>query len=68
MWAEKGGENVDQLDAITLLYLEKNWNGEGSLLDFAHKFQQTKAELSDALKKERSAAINERITSGNPMF
>lgn len=57
---------MDQLDAITLLYLSKNWSGEGSLLDCAHKFQETKAELSAVLAKERGETINQRIAQGLP--
>lgn len=59
---------MDQLDAITLLYLSKNWDGKGSLLDCAHKFQQTKAELTDALTKEHGEAIKERIAGGVPIL
>lgn len=55
---------MDQLDAITLLYLSKNWDGEGSLLDCAHKFQQTKEELADALQKERGDKLKKQIDEG----
>lgn len=40
---------MDQLDAITLLYLSKHWDGNGSLLDCAHTFQQTKSELQKTI-------------------
>ena len=55
---------MDQLDAITLLYLSKNWNGEGSLLDCAHKFQQTKEELDESLKKERGNILKKQLDEG----
>ena len=56
---------MDQLDAITLLYLSKHWDGSGSLLDCAHKFQQTRADLEAGLKKESSDKIRPRIISGD---
>ena len=43
--------NDSELNAVTLLYLSKSWDGGNSLLDCAHKFQQTKAELIEALRE-----------------
>lgn len=55
---------MDDLNAITMLYLLKNWDEQASLLDCAHKFQQTKAELEAALKDEKSNAFAEALGSG----
>lgn len=65
---EKGGEIMDQLDAITLLYLSRKWDGNGSLLDCAHIFQQTKAELTEALNQEQGEKISRNIDSGASLF
>ncbi len=54
---------MDQLDAITLLYLSKHWDGTGSLLDCAHTFQQTKAELQAALREDNP--LPKRIADGD---
>lgn len=54
---------MDQLDAITLLYLSKKWDGEGSLLDCAHTFQKTRAELTKLLAQEHDG-LNDALESG----
>lgn len=56
---------MNSLDAITLLYLSKNWDCQGSLLDYAQKFQQTKDELSQLLKDEQSERLNRLLESGD---
>ncbi len=55
---------MDQMDAITLLYLSKTWDGEGSLLDYAHTFQQTRAELDRLLLEEQDKAITQSLKKG----
>lgn len=59
---------MDTLDAITLLYLLKNWDGSGTLLECAHKFQQTKTELTDALNGEKGEKLKDRLSSGGSTF
>ena len=59
---------MDQLDAITLLYLSKNWSGKGSLLDCAHTFQQTKADLEAALKDEQGKPLQKHLSDGSFTF
>lgn len=59
---------MDTLDAITLLYLSKNWDGSGTLLECAHKFQQTKTELADALNREKGEKLNDRLNNGSFTF
>ena len=55
---------MDQLDAITSLYLSKNWDGTGSLLECAHTFQQTKEALSKAMNDENRECMIQRMISG----
>lgn len=55
---------MDQLDAITLLYLGKNWDGKGSLLDCAHTFLQTREELKKSLEHEKG----EKMVNGGLHF
>lgn len=55
---------MDQLDAITLLYLSKTWDGNGSLLEYAQKFQQTRNELSTLLKEQESKSFRKRLENG----
>ena len=59
---------MDSLDAITLLYLSKHWDGRGTLLDCAHKFQQTRSELVNALQNEKDEAFHKPLESGNFTF
>lgn len=59
---------MDQLDAITLLYLSKTWDGAGSLLDCAHTFQQTRAELDRLLREERGNALKQSLENGSFTF
>ena len=63
-WRGKGVELMDQMDAITLLYLSKTWDGAGSLLDYAHTFQQTRAELDRLLLEEQDKAITQSLKKG----
>lgn len=55
---------MDQLDAITLLYLSKNWDGKGSLLECAQKFQKTRNELSKLLKEQEGKSFRKRLEDG----
>lgn len=48
----KEANPMDQMDAITLLYLLKTDYRPASLLDCAHQFQQTKSEIEAALQNE----------------
>lgn len=59
---------MDSLDAITLLYLSKNWDGKGSLLECAHKFWQTRDELGKLLKEEQSKSLQEALENGTFSF
>ena len=59
---------MDSLDAITLLYLSKNWDGKGSLLECAHKFRQTRDELDELLKEEQSKSLQEVLEDGTFSF
>ncbi|MBD5356540.1 MAG: hypothetical protein HDR88_05990 [Bacteroides sp.] len=59
---------MDTLDAITLLYLSKNWDGQGTLLDCAHKFQQTKEELEKLLKDEQDKPLDRALEDGSFTF
>lgn len=54
---------MDTLDAITLLYLSKTWDGQGTLLDYANKFQQTKDELDQLLKDNNG--LNQELEQGS---
>lgn len=54
---------MDSLDAITLLYLSKNWDGQGTLLECAHTFQQTRAELEQQLRDDHG--LNQALERGN---
>lgn len=58
----EGGEAVDKLDAITFLYLSKNWDGQGTLLDYANKYQQTRDELAKLLNPD---TFNEALDRGD---
>lgn len=60
--------SLDTLDAIVLLYLSKKWDGQGTLLECAHKFQQTKAELANALKAEQEQPLKQAVTNGSFTF
>lgn len=44
---------MDALDAMTLLYLSKTWDGQDDLPEYAHKFWQTRNELDRLLKEEQ---------------
>ena len=57
--------DLSELNAITLLYLSQTWDGQGTLLECAHKFQQTKDELSKALKEESGQKFIGNLESGN---
>lgn len=59
---------MDTLDAITLLYLSKNWDGQGTLLDCAHTFQQTKEKLVKAMCDERGQELKESLENGTFSF
>lgn len=59
---------MDQLDAITLLYLSEKLDGTEPLLDCAHTFQQTRAELKTALEKEESNRLTNTINNGSFHF
>lgn len=52
---------MDQLDAITLLYLSKHWDGSGSLRECADLFQQTRSELKAAMDNR----LGESMSKGN---
>lgn len=54
---------MDTINAITLLYLSKNWDGQGTLLDCAHKFQQTKADLEAALNGEAGEKLSKELSN-----
>ena len=56
---------MDTLDAITLLYLSKNWAGQGTLLDCAHKFQQTKEELEKLLKDKQGELLDKMLSDSS---
>ena len=58
---------MDQLDAVTLLYLLKNPSelaNATNLLEYAHIFQPTKDQLSDLLREEKSKKLADEIESG----
>lgn len=59
---------MDFLDATTLLYLSKNWDGQGTLLEYAQKFQQTRDELGKLLKEEQSKSLKQALESGTFSF
>lgn len=55
---------MDSLDAITLMYLSKHWDGHGTLLDCAHKFQQTRDELNKLLNAEKDKSLLKALDGG----
>lgn len=59
---------MDQIDAITLLYLSKHWDGAGSLLDCAHTFQQMRGELEQLLREEQGNALRQSLEDGSFTF
>ena len=59
--AAKEGDFMDKLDAITLLYLSKHWDGSGSLRECADLFQQTRSELQAAMDNR----LGESMSKGN---
>lgn len=59
---------MQDLDFAALLYLLKNWDGQASLPEYIHKFQETKQEIEAALKKEQSDALQRQIQDGGFSF
>lgn len=56
---------MQDLDFAALLYLLKNWDGQASLTEYMHKFQETKKELEAALDQEKAEQWTRNIQDGS---
>ncbi len=56
---------MQDLDFAALLYLLKNWDGQASLPEYMHKFQETKKNLDDALLAEKQEHMDRQIQDGS---
>lgn len=56
---------MQDLDFAALLYLLKNWDGQGPLPEYMHKFQETKKELEAALLAEKQERMDRQFQDGS---